>query len=240
MMETNPNPAHSNHPCFNAAARIRYGRIHLPVAAGCNIQCNFCNRKYDCANENRPGVTSSLLTPGQAVDYLERVLRKRHDIAVVAIAGPGDPFANPEVTLETVRQVNERFPQLLICLATNGLRLGFYIEELARLRISHVTITINTVNPEIGKKIYAWVRDGKVIYRGEEGAMLLLERQLAAVAALKSHGITVKVNTVVIPGINDEYVKDVAAKVAELKADIMNAVPFYPVPGSAFADVEAP
>ncbi|MCL6591135.1 MAG: radical SAM protein [Firmicutes bacterium] len=231
---------YQNHPCFNAEARHRYGRIHLPVAAECNIQCNYCNRKYDCANENRPGVASNLLTPKQAAGYLERVLEKRHDIAVAAIAGPGDPFAKPELTLETVRRVNERFPQLLICLATNGLNLLPYIEELGRIRISHLTITINAVDPEIGKKIYAWVRDGKVIYRGAAGAALLLERQLAAVAALKRQGITVKINTVIIPGINSQYIKDVAAKVAELHADIMNAVPFYPVPGSFFAGLEEP
>jgi nitrogen fixation protein NifB len=240
VMDLNHNKKYQSHPCFNAEVRGRYGRIHLPVAAGCNIQCNFCNRKYDCVNENRPGVTSSLLIPGQAVDYLERVLEKRHDITVAANARPGDPFAKPAITLETVRRVNERFPQLLLCLATNGLNLLPYIEELARLRISHVTITINAVEPEIGKKIYAWVRDGKIIYRGVEAAALLLERQLAAVIALKNYGITVKINTVIIPGINDHHVKEVAAKAAELKTDIMNAVPFYPVPGSVFAGLAEP
>ncbi len=46
-----------NHPCYNKAASANWGRLHLPVAPNCNIQCNYCNRKYDCANENRPGVT---------------------------------------------------------------------------------------------------------------------------------------------------------------------------------------
>jgi len=36
------------------------------VAPACNIQCNYCNRKYDCANESRPGVVSEKLTPEQA------------------------------------------------------------------------------------------------------------------------------------------------------------------------------
>ncbi|NEX14978.1 MAG: nitrogen fixation protein NifB, partial [Prosthecochloris sp.] len=43
------------HPCFNDASRHSFGRIHLPVAPKCNIQCNYCNRKFDCLNENRPG-----------------------------------------------------------------------------------------------------------------------------------------------------------------------------------------
>ena len=91
------------HPCFNDAARHRFARIHLPVAPRCNIQCNFCNRKYDCINESRPGVTSSVLTPQQALAYLNNVVAKRPEITVVGIAGPGDPFANPVETMETLR-----------------------------------------------------------------------------------------------------------------------------------------
>lgn len=43
------------------------GRVHLPVAPECNIQCNFCNRLYDCANENRPGVTRRTFGPAEAL-----------------------------------------------------------------------------------------------------------------------------------------------------------------------------
>lgn len=53
----------SKHPCFNPAVKGQFGRVHLPVAPKCNIKCNFCNRKYDCINESRPGVTSNVLTP---------------------------------------------------------------------------------------------------------------------------------------------------------------------------------
>jgi len=88
----------SRHPCFNDAARHTFARIHLPVAPECNVQCNFCKRIYDCANESRPGVTSALLTPPQALSYLENVLQRDPRIAVVGIAGPGDPFATPERT----------------------------------------------------------------------------------------------------------------------------------------------
>ena len=84
------------HPCFSDAARHRFARIHLPVAPDCNVQCNFCKRVYDCANESRPGVTTAVLSPKQALRYLEAVLKKDPRITVVGIAGPGDPFATPE------------------------------------------------------------------------------------------------------------------------------------------------
>ena len=41
------------HPCFNREAHGRFGRIHLPVAARCNIVCGFCDRRYACVNESR-------------------------------------------------------------------------------------------------------------------------------------------------------------------------------------------
>ena len=28
-----------NHPCYNKAASANWGRLHLPVAPNCNIQC---------------------------------------------------------------------------------------------------------------------------------------------------------------------------------------------------------
>ena len=202
------------HPCFDAGARHHYGRIHLPVAPRCNVQCNFCDRRYDCPNESRPGVTSTVLLPRQAVEYLRRVQERIPDLAVVGIAGPGDPFANSEETLETLRLVREHDPDILLCVATNGLRVGPHVDELADLGVSHLTITINAVDPEIGKQIYAWMRDGTRVVRAE-AARLLLGRQLKAVRA-KEKGVTVKVNTIIIPGVNDDHVPEIARTVAGL------------------------
>ena len=35
------------HPCFQEKCHGQFGRIHLPVAPKCTIQCAFCDRKYD-------------------------------------------------------------------------------------------------------------------------------------------------------------------------------------------------
>src|SRR5271165_3783221 len=121
----------SKHPCFNREAHNKYGRVHLPVAPRCNVQCNFCNRKYDCMNESRPGVTSSVLTPPQALAYLGDVVAKRPEISVMGIAGPGDPFANPEETMETLRLTRKYFPKMILCVATNGLNVAPYVDEMA-------------------------------------------------------------------------------------------------------------
>jgi nitrogen fixation protein NifB len=230
----------TRHPCFNAEVKGHCGRVHLPVAPRCNILCNYCNRKFDCVNESRPGVTSAVLSPEQAVAYVEKVLEAEPRITVAGIAGPGDPFANPQETMATIRAVRQKFPDLLLCLATNGLGIGPYIKELADLKVSHVTVTVNAVDPRIGQKIYRWVRDGKVLRRGLNAAELLLRRQLEALAGLKKAGITVKVNVIVIPGVNDRHVAAVAQKMRELGVDVLNCMPVYPNADTPFAEVPEP
>lgn len=229
-----------NHPCFNQSASHTHGRVHLPVAPSCNIQCNYCNRKYDCASENRPGVTSSVLSPGQAMTYLDQALERDPRIAVVGIAGPGDPFAEPDATMETLRRVRAKYPEMLLCVATNGLNLAPYVEELAQLEVSHVTITLNAVDPAIAGRIYARVRDGKRVLRGEEGVRTLLARQAEGIGLLKKHGILVKINTIVMSGINEDHVEEVARTVADLGADLLNVIPIHPVEGSAFETLTEP
>ena len=230
----------NNHPCFNAKMKGKYGRVHLPVAPRCNIQCRYCDRKYDCVNESRPGVTSGVLTPDQAMVYLAYVLKTVKNISVAGIAGPGDPFANANETMETLRKVRAKYPDMILCLATNGLGVSPYIKELSLIGVSHVTITINAVDPSIAKNIYAYVRYGKRVLGSMEGAKILLAKQLEAIEKLKEAGITTKVNTVIIPGINDEHIEDVAIKMSDLGVDILNCIPIYPCSGSSFGMIEEP
>ena len=231
---------YSHHPCFNAKVKGQFGRVHLPVAPKCNIKCNYCNRKYDCVNESRPGVTSTILTPQQALTYMDRVLEKEPRITVAGIAGPGDPFANADETLETMRLIREKYPHMILCLASNGMNLAPYVEALAELDVSHVTVTVNGVDPEVTKNVYGWVRDGNVVYRGIQAAELILARQLHAIAKLKEHDITVKINTIAIPGINDHHIEEVASKMAELGADLFNCMAMFPNVDTPFADIPEP
>ena len=123
-----------------------------------------------------------------------------------------------------------------LCLSTNGLMLPNYIEEVHGGGIEFVTITLNAVDPEIGEKIYKWVQiDGK-IYTGREAATILLVRQLEALRLLREKNIICKVNTVVIPGVNDDHIPAVVEKANSLGAYISNIIPLIPVAGTTFAD----
>ncbi len=228
-----------SHPCFNPGACATSARVHLPVAPACNMQCGYCNRAYDCVNESRPGVTSSILSPFQALTYLGKVMEKM-PVSVVGIAGPGDPFANPDKTMETLSLVREKYPDILLCVATNGLNLLPFVDDLARLQVSHVTLTVNAVDPEIGKDMYAWMRVGPYRFTGLEAAEALLERQEKSILALKAKGIVVKVNTVVVPGLNDDHVLQIAQKAKQWGVDYMNCMALIPVPGSNFEAYSEP
>jgi nitrogen fixation protein NifB len=204
------------------------------------VQCNFCNRTYDCVNESRPGVTSAVLSPFEASSYFDLALERNNSIAVAGIAGPGDPFANPEETLVTLELIRERHPEKLLCTATNGLGLPDYIDRIKALGLSHVTVTVNAVDPEIGARIYGWVRFGPKVHRGFSGAEILLRRQTEAIKLLKSLGVIVKINTVIIPGVNDWHIEEIASYAAALGADIQNCVSLIPVEGTVFEHIEPP
>jgi nitrogen fixation protein NifB len=230
----------SAHPCFDNQARLLYSRVHLPVAAACNVQCNYCDRRFDCANESRPGVTSALLKPDQTADYVDAALAKDPSLRVVGIAGPGDPLATAATSLETLRLVRQRHPEMLLCLATNGLTLPRHAEALAKLKVSHVTVTVSAVDPEIGGKLYGWVSDRDETLRGRAAGERILQAQRAGIRRLVELGVMVKINAILVPGVNDEHLVRVAEETAALGASKFNCLPLFPVHGTAFGDIAAP
>lgn len=229
----------TDHPCFGGD-HSNTGRIHLPVAPGCNIKCGFCERRFDCANETRPGVTSKVLSPEQALERVRLVTRHPKvgsKLKVVGIAGPGDPLANPK-TFETFELVKKEFPEMHLCLSTNGLLLTKHLDRLIRLGVHSVTVTINALTPGTGAMVYEWIRHGGVKLTGEDGAAILLKRQLDGVRYASAAGMMVKINSVYIPGVNDHEILDLAVKVRDLGADVMNIIPMIPL--GIFKDLEPP
>lgn len=229
----------ATHPCYNEEAHHKFARMHLPVAPKCNIQCNFCNRKYDCTNESRPGVTSKVLTPEEAADKVGVVLEKIPNLKVLGIAGPGDPLANEE-TFDTLRLIRERYPDLTSCISTNGLALPGRAKELYDLGVRFVTVTMNAVDAKIGGKVYSTVLwDGKNL-KGAEGAEQLIRNQKEGIRVCSELGMVVKVNIVMIPEINGPHIPEIVKEVKQLGAYIVNILPLIPVAGTRFEDCRAP
>ena len=213
------------HPCFGGH-KTNKGRIHLPVSPGCNIQCKFCDRKID-DTEQRPGVTSAVITPKEAVDVVRRALEICPEITVVGIAGPGDTLAT-NYALETFSLINKAYPHLLKCMSTNGLRLSERAQEVIDVGIDSLTVTVNAVNPEIEAKLNSAIVFRGKKYEGVEAARILIENQLEGIRKVSDAGITVKVNSVLVPGINEEHIEEIAKTVREAGATIYNIIPLIP------------
>ena len=228
-----------DHPCMNSVSHNNMARLHLPVASNCNIMCRYCERQVCPANihETCPGISAVLLSPSQAFDRASEFLNEWGPRSIIGISGPGDPLANDETFL-TMKYIKKEYPHARLCLCTNGFALPDNLEIIRSLGIQHITVTVNAVDPEIGKYVYRWVRNDGIKYTGIEGANLLLRNQLLGISRAISAGIFVKINTVVIPGINADHVNEISKSMAAVGCCVHNIVPL--IPRGEFKDLTKP
>ncbi len=210
--------SYESHPCFGMASRSKVGRLHLPVAPRANARIKF-------ASETQ---IKAAMLPEEAINWLERILADGSDIGIVGITGPGDPMAVPDLTLRTLRRVRGRHPEIPLCLTTVGLGADQYAKELKKIGLSHITLLVDAVDPEIAERMYAWIRPSTKTLPLAEAARMLMNEQAKAVTAFKKAGVVVKINTTVYPGYNADHVEAIASSMAALGADIMAVVPFWP------------
>ena len=215
----------NNHPCF-AEKPGNLGRIHLPVSPACNIGCRFCSRVLN-DTEQRPGVTAKVITPEESIAILKKALKICPAIKVAGIAGPGDTLAT-DTALQTFRLIDKEFPHLLKCMSTNGLLLAEKAEEVIEAKIDSLTVTVNAVDPVIEAKLNKFVVYHGKKYDALEGAKILIENQLNGIRKVAESGITVKVNTVLVPKINGHHIEQIAKTVSSLGASIYNIIPLIP------------
>ncbi|KNF08648.1 radical SAM domain-containing protein [Gottschalkia purinilytica] len=214
------------HPCFNGEAHFKYGRIHLPVSPKCNIQCRFCKRSFNKC-EDRPGVSRSILSPKKALSIVDKALELCKDITVVGVAGPGDSLATDHA-LQTFELVHEKYPHLINCLSTNGLKLKEKAKEIVNVGVKTVTVTVNAVRTDILKNICSHIiYDGQSL-KGKEAALQLILSQMEGIKEVTKLGAVVKINTVLIPGVNDSHIEEIAKTTADMGASMINVIPLIP------------
>lgn len=219
-----------DHPCYSEEAHNYFARMHVAVAPACNIQCNYCNRKYDCANESRPGVVSERLTPEEGARKVLAVAAKVPQLSVLGIAGPGDACYDWRKTKATFDLVSKALPDVKLCLSTNGLALPELVGQITDMNVDHVTITINMVDAAVGERIYPWIYFRHRRWTGREAAQILHERQMEGLEALTAAKVLVKVNSVMIPGVNDEHLVEVNRWVTQRGAFLHNVMPLISDP----------
>jgi nitrogen fixation protein NifB len=182
-------------------------------------------------------ITRQALSPRDAVNHLRSVLAGGPELDIVGLGGPGDPLATPDVTLLALELVREAFPNLSLCLSTNGIGGEKVARELAGIGLDHVAVQASAVRPEVAEKLYLWIRPGTRTVPLADACAQLLAEQERAVAAFKREGIRVLVEAVLFPGLNAGHLEEVAARMAELGADAMSVAPcFAPEEGAEDPD----
>jgi nitrogen fixation protein NifB len=113
-------------------------------------------------------------------------------------------------------------------MSTNGLLLYERADELIEIGIDSLTVTVNAVNPEIEEKLNKFIIYHGKKYDGIEGAKILIENQLKGIKKVSEAGITIKINTVLVPDINGDHIEEIARTVSEAGASIYNIIPLIP------------
>lgn len=211
----------SRHPCFNNYD-FHSAVIHLPIVSECNVDYTDGAFGGHCPGSTKEETNQRVLTPYEALERLHGAKKSIPGLTVAAIAGPGEPLADFDAVKETLKVIRQAYPDLLLCLSTNGLMLPIYANHLISLGVNYVTVTVNAACPETGAKIYDHITYLGHKYYGEEGANILLQNQISGMSYLASMNISVRMNMVIVKGINDHEVTDIAETAKECGCKLTN------------------
>ena len=175
-----------------ASCSDTYGRpiqyLRVSVTDRCNLRCVYC----------MPEEGIPLIPREDVLRYEEivRVVRVAVEMGFVHVRlTGGEPLARKGI-VDLVREL-ARIPGLDdLSMTTNGMLLARYAEDLARAGLRRVNISLDTLRPDRFRRITRWGRLEDVL----EG------REAALAAGLRP----VKINTVVVRGLNDDEVVDLA------------------------------
>jgi cyclic pyranopterin phosphate synthase len=172
--------------------KIDYLRISLTPR--CNLRCVYC-----LPPQNPPGLSdrNRLLSPGEIVLIVEAAAEL--GVRRVRFTG-GEPLLRQEL-IEIVARVAEIPGIEDISLSTNGILLEKKAKQLAEAGLNRVNISLDTLNAE---KYHCMTRGGD------------LARVWRGIQAAEDAGLApIKLNTVVVGGINDDEILEIASLTRE-------------------------
>jgi nitrogen fixation protein NifB len=168
-----------------------------------------------------------LMTPSIAIEKVIEEKRKRPNLHIAAVSGPGEPLANKQ-TFEAFNGIRALDNNIEFCLSTNGVLLEQSVKQLKDLCVKVITVSIHTVNARTAMKIYEWAIHMKKKLHGINMARFIINQQLTGIKKALDNGIKVKVNSILIPGINDLELENLAKSLSELGVEIQNIIPLVP------------
>ncbi|MFN2271975.1 MAG: GTP 3',8-cyclase MoaA [Anaerolineae bacterium] len=168
--------------------------LRISVTDRCNLRCVYCMPPQGVAKRAH----------GEILRYeeIETVVRAAAALGItkVRLTG-GEPLVRPGI-VDLVRMLARVEGIDDLAMTTNAILLNDYAKELAQAGLRRVNISLDTLRPERFERI---TRCGR------------LEDVLAGMEAARQAGLTpIKINTVVMRGMNDDEVVDFARRTLEL------------------------
>lgn len=161
--------------------RIR--KLRLSLTDKCNLRCHYCMPVDQVFMDE-----SKYMNVDEMVEILSEL--KSMGLEEVRLTG-GEPLMRKSFS-EIVRNIGDlHFNKL--GLTTNGIFLDKYLDVLKEARLFHLNISLDSLSEENFRKITFGNHFKKVI----ENIRLAV-----------SHGFIVKINTVIMKGINDHEILD--------------------------------
>ncbi|HBN95508.1 MAG TPA: hypothetical protein DDZ66_04345 [Firmicutes bacterium] len=208
------------HPCYTGGQGHNIARIHLPIAKKCNLGCAFC--------ELRDNAQPETLSTEEAIAALEYHKEHLENLKIVGIAGPGEPLVNSS-TFQILEYVQRNHPDLSTCLCTNGVEVLNKLADIERV-CDYFTVTVNALSVEVAKELYCYVKVDGSVSREDNAYSKYLDlvwsgiEELGKLKSLKGF----KINTILVPGVNDHEIESIAKKAAKLGVMELNIKSFMP------------
>ncbi len=164
--------------------------LRISVTDRCNLRCVYCMPPQGVPKRPHDEILR--------YEEIETVVRVAAEMGItkVRLTG-GEPLVRPGV-VELVRMLDRVNGIDDLAMTTNGILLGEYAGELAQAGLQRVNVSLDTLHPERFQRI---TRCGQ------------WEDVLAGMKAAREAGLEpIKINTVVIRGMNDDETVDFARK----------------------------
>jgi GTP 3',8-cyclase len=164
----------------------RLDYLRLSVTDRCNLHCRYCTPPRGSERTDR----STLLT-WEEMEGLCEMFVASLGVNRIRITG-GEPLIRRGLP-DFLDRLRGRLPGTELLLTTNGTLLAENLDALARAGIHRLNLSIDSLRPAIYRAITG--RDG-------------LDRVLSALDLATGAGFAIKINVVVLAGVNDDEIPD--------------------------------
>lgn len=171
----------------------RFGRVasdlRVSLTDRCNLRCTYC-----MPADGIDPTPNALLLTGAEVTRLVRIAVERLDVTAVRFTG-GEPLLRHDL-VDIVADAAALRPLPDLALTTNAVGLAERAADLAAAGLHRVNVSLDSVDPDT----YA-----------DLTRRPLLHRALAGIDAALAAGLAVKLNAVLVPGVNEAEAPDLLA-----------------------------